>query len=108
MKKISPKQYVRDEVARQIEVFLAKGGEITQVAAGETGWDNKKGAIKPTKAIFDKSPETRTPLDHVAATVDARREENKKPAKKPQPSKPKEKIIYDDFGDPIRRVWVDE
>ncbi len=103
-----PKEYIRAEIERQIENFLAKGGEITQIPAGESGWDNSKGAIKPGKAIFDQSRPTRTPLDHVLATVDARRLKNKRQPKKPEVTKPKEKIIYDDFGDPIRRVWVNE
>ena len=94
---------------QKIKDFLEKGGKITPIPAGESGWDSKKGAIKPGKEIFDKPREERTPLKHVLATVDARRMQNKQPVKKPKPpSKPKEKILYDDFGDPIRRVWVDE
>jgi hypothetical protein len=46
-------------------------------------------------------------VPEVIAAIDERR--NAKPATKPT-TKPrtKKKIIYDDFGEPLRWIWVEE
>jgi hypothetical protein len=46
----------------------------------------------------------------VVKDIEARRKTRGKPApsKKTRPAQPKKKIIYDDFGEPLRYTWVDE
>ena len=44
----------------------------------------------------------------MVAKIDERK--RKSPAKKPAKAskRPRKKVIYDDFGEPLREVWVDE
>lgn len=52
--------------------------------------------------------ESRTYLNDVVAALDERKKKkHDKPAAAPK-KRPKKKIIYDDFGEPLREVWVDE
>lgn len=55
-----------------------------------------------------QGPRPRTPALEVLATIDARRKHRHKPATKASPRRqPRKKIIYDDFGEPLREVWED-
>ena len=54
---------------------------------------------------FNEPKQDRTPLNHVVAAIQQAKH-SKSPSTTSSPKKrPKEKIIYDDFGDPIRWVW---
>ena len=53
----------------------------------------------------------RTPVNEVVATLNARRaamKRRRKPVAKRRSQGAGKRIIYDDFGEPLRRVWVDE
>jgi len=101
------KNSLRRELRKKTEEFLGKGGEIKKFQQGETG----EPADQPrAKSVFvSPSPiKKRTYVNDVVAKIDERK--RKSPAKKaPKASKrPKKKVIYDDFGEPLREVWVDE
>jgi len=58
---------------------------------------------------FEKRQE-RTPVPDVLRAIDERRDARRKPQKKTtakRSSGPKKKVIYDDFGEPLRVVWED-
>jgi len=56
---------------------------------------------------FEKKQE-RTPVSDVLRAIDERKEARKKPQKKaPVKKSPRQKIIYDDFGEPLRVIWED-
>ncbi|MEZ5529843.1 MAG: hypothetical protein R3E57_07910 [Porticoccaceae bacterium] len=99
------KSQLRRELQQQIDDYLKLGGEIHQIPRGVSGRDNPLEGLP--MAFFNQPKAERTPIPEVVAALDARRQKGAKPGKKAQ-SKPKEKIIYDDFGEPIRKVWVDE
>ena len=101
------KNSLRRELRKKTEEFLGKGGEIKKCQQGETG----EPADQPrAKSVFvSPSPiKNRTYVNDVVAKIDERK--RKSPAQKaPKVSKrPKKKVIYDDFGEPLREVWVDE
>ena len=103
----SSKNFIRNELRRKTEEFLSRGGEIKQHTAGETGepLDKPRG-----RAVFvsGEPRKTRTYINDVVTALNNRK---KKPAaSKSTKSKkrPKKKIVYDDFGEPIREIWSDD
>ena len=103
----SSKNFIRNELRRKTEEFLSRGGEIKQHTAGETGepLDKPRG-----RAVFvsGEPRKTRTYINDVVTALD---NSKKKPAaSKSTKSKkrPKKKIVYDDFGEPIREIWSDD
>lgn len=100
---------LRADLTRDIDRFLEDGGAIAHVAAGETGLEQRDSPLRAP--LFSEPKSERTPLDHVAAELDARRKARLKRSpsvrrtRKPQARK---KVIYDDFGEAIRTVWSDD
>jgi hypothetical protein len=98
---------LRNDLDRDIETFLAGGGRIVNVQAGETALESRAAPLRTP--IFNEPRISRTPLDDVVATLDERRKTQSKRspsrARKPQPKK---RVIYDDFGEALRTVWSEE
>ena len=103
----SSKQSLRRELRRKTEEFLSRGGEIKQHNAGETG----EPADRPrARSVFVSAQprQTRTYVNHAVSALDIRKKsKTAEPVKKPS-KRPKKKIIYDDFGEPLREVWSQE
>ena len=101
------KAELRNDLDRDIETFLAGGGRIVNVQAGETALESRAAPLRTP--IFNEPRISRTPLDDVVATLDERRKTQSKRspsrARKPQPKK---RVIYDDFGEALRTVWSEE
>lgn len=98
---------MRKELQSKTKEFLSKGGEIQRCDRGETAepYDQPR-----NKSVFvTPSPlKTRTYLNDVVSRLDSRKKKNKQaPAAKKPTARPKKKIIYDDFGEPVREVWID-
>jgi hypothetical protein len=101
------KAHIRTEIAQQINDFLDKGGKVAEVERGKSGRDNPDGPLNPDSTSFQQRKIERTYLPEVVAAIDARRKQ--KPIKtKPSKRGPRKKTIYDDFGEPLREVWVEE
>lgn len=101
------KKYLRKELRKKVEEFLDNGGQIKKYDHGETG----EPADKPrAQSVFiSPSPvKTRTYVNKEIADLDSRKRKSQAPVPKKTISRPKKKIIYDDFGEPIREVWVDD
>ncbi|UTW47297.1 hypothetical protein [Bacterioplanoides sp. SCSIO 12839] len=105
MNKRPSKNDVRDQINQEVEDFLRKGGEVKELARGETGLIN--GKYNDRSLGFEKPKEERTPVEHVLKDIDQRRQESRKPVKKSTAKRPRKKIIYDDFGEPLRVIWED-
>lgn len=94
-------------LARDVSEYLELGGEIQHVEKGFCCYDwnpNNHFTTKPNQ----KDMPARTPVNNVMLEIDARRVQKKiRPnAKNGQASSSRtKKIIYDDFGQPIRQVW---
>ncbi|PCJ90609.1 MAG: hypothetical protein COA46_10625 [Porticoccaceae bacterium] len=105
MKKIPTKADLRVELQRQMNNYARLGGEIQQIPTGVSGRENPHESLKIP--LFNEPKINRTPVPEVIAALDTRRSQ-KTTKKKPEKSVPQEKIIYDDFGEPLRKVWVDK
>ncbi len=105
MKKIPTKADLRVELQHQINNYTHKGGEIQQIPTGLSGRVNPHESLKTP--LFNEPRADRTPVPEVVAALDSRRTQKSSHKKTDKPIT-KEKIIYDDFGEPLRKVWVDK
>lgn len=103
------KAEIKQEHDRQIQEFLAKGGKIKNFEMGASALVD--GKYNTRNIVIEKKPyQTRTPVPEALAAIDSRRRASparKSPVKR-RPEVRKQKVIYDDFGEPLRTVWVDE
>ncbi|MBM97372.1 MAG: hypothetical protein CMI09_16155 [Oceanospirillaceae bacterium] len=108
MRRPPSKDEVREQLNQEIEAFLQRGGEVHQVAHGETGLTD--GRYDERAMAFQRQQQERTPVPEVVRAIEERREASKKHRKPslsshPRNRQPRKKIIYDDFGEPLRIVW---
>lgn len=96
------KRDTRNELESLVEQFIKKNGTIQQVSMGESGLVD--GKYNTSHVGFNEPKQDRTPLNHVVAAIQQRKQ-NKPAAQAAVKKRPKKKVIYDDFGDPIRWVW---
>jgi len=107
MKKRQTKAEIREELERQVRSFIEKGGEIQSVDMGASGLED--GKYDPRHFGFESSVKKRTPLDNLLVNIDSRRKhKSAKNASGKLSKQPRKKVIYDDFGEPLRWVWVDD
>lgn len=111
VKKLPTKDDLRAELDQEMEKFLSGGGEVAEIPRGTSG---KQPGDPPTylsKRLFVEPAGPRTLVPEVVAAIEARRRARikRQPVKKSSRlPRPRRKIIYDDFGEPLRRVWIDE
>lgn len=108
VKKPPSKSKIRSQINQQVDDFLERGGKVDAIPRGLSGRDPADGPIKPSTAFFTSPKAERTFLPEVVAALDERKKSRKIKPLKPKPKKPRKKIIYDDFGEPLRWEWVDE
>ncbi len=104
MNKRPTKREIRQQMNNEVDQYLTKGGEVREFQRGESGLVN--GRLDDRSSGFEQGKQQRTPLLDELKAVD----ERKKTGTTPSPQKtgrPRKKIIYDDFGEPVREVWVD-
>ena len=109
MKKPPSKNDLRKRLQRQTAAFLSSGGKVEELKVGESAYD--RGEIPPSPPLFEaRQPTSRTPLTDVIAALDARREAKRTRTKVVRRRTPKRRrqVVYDDFGEPLRVVWVEE
>ncbi len=102
MIKIKTKKEIRQELENEINQFLSKGGEITDIEQGASG--KELGANLNNAIPLNGEKQTRTPLTDEVKALDERKQSKIKPDTKTT-GRPKKKIIYDDFGEPLREIW---
>lgn len=102
MKPTKTRREMHNELQEQIQAYLSQGGQVNEIPRGISG---RPYATNPLHALFEGHHEDRTPVPDVVAAIEAR----KKPqlAGRLSPSRPQKKIIYDDFGQPLRWEWVE-
>lgn len=106
MKKLISKKDIRKELEQSMAEFLNNGGEVEEIERGVSGYENSKGPIRPQQIPSNPNGNAeRTFVPDVIAAIDARRSPQKADTKKKAQRRPKKKIIYDDFGEPIRIEW---
>lgn len=111
LKKPVSKADLRDELQRETERFLKQGGHVQNIPSGISGKDPGDPPLFLNRRLFIEPRGQRTLVPEVVAAIEARRRQKnqRKPQRKPSRlPRPRRKIIYDDFGEPLRKVWVDE
>jgi hypothetical protein len=103
MIKVKTKKEIRQELDDEINAFLTRGGEIKDVERGASG--KELGANLNNNIPLNEGKQTRTPLLDEVKALDERKQSKNKGNDKKTSNKPKKKIIYDDFGEPLREVW---
>jgi hypothetical protein len=97
---------LRRELERQMRNYLREGGEVHEIPRGVSGRDPADGPLPPTPLIDGTGREDRTYLVEVIAAIEARRKPAA-PVGKTASRRPRKKLIYDDFGEPLRWMWED-
>lgn len=104
------KASVREELEQATKQFLSAGGSVNAVPTGVSAWEPGT-RPPPSRPLFEEPRSSRTPVQDVVATIEARRESLKtrrKPVRKPRSQRRRRRVIYDDFGEPLRHVWENE
>lgn len=106
MKPVKTKAQIRDEINSQIASYLNQGGEVNAVPRGISG---REPTIHPPLPIsFDKDQQSRTPVTEVISAIEERRQQKGQPKTLRRRNQPRKKLIYDDFGQPLRWQWVED
>ncbi|MEP4485070.1 MAG: hypothetical protein ABJ013_05545 [Halioglobus sp.] len=111
MKKPVSKEDIRKAMTQEVEQFLRDGGEVNAIPTGLSGHDAMTSSPFTSKRLFLEPSGTRTLVPEVVASIEARRKDMLKrtPARKrTRLPTPRKKVIYDDFGEPVRKIWVEE
>jgi hypothetical protein len=111
LKKPVSKADLRAQLEREVEDYLSQGGRVDEVARGISGNEPGQPPVFLTTRLFTEPRESRTLVPEVVAAIEERRKHllKRTPVKKrARLPKPRKKVIYDDFGEPLRHVWVDE
>lgn len=103
MKPGPTKAQVRSELERQIQHYLEDGGEVHAIPRGQSGHTDNSNLFG--KQGTNPPRQERTPLDEVVKSLDARKQPQSTQNKH---RRPKKRLITDDFGEPLRWVWIDD
>jgi hypothetical protein len=104
------KAALRQELEQAMERYLRQGGEVSRVPTGASAWEIGT-RPPPGRPLFSEPSAERTPVGDVIARLEARREAMKtrhKRTAKTRRQRSRKRIIYDDFGEPVRRVWDED
>ncbi|MEE4277843.1 MAG: hypothetical protein V2I82_05155 [Halieaceae bacterium] len=104
------KASLRRELADAVDQYLSRGGQVSQVPSGASAWEPGT-RPPPSRPLFSEPADPRTPVSDVVARLEARREAMKArraPRRRERKPRPRRRIIYDDFGEPLRHVWEDD
>jgi len=111
LKKPVSKDDIRRELEQEVDSFLQKGGSVENIPQGISGKDPADPPVHLNRRLFVEPKTKRTHVPEVVAAIEERRKAKLQRTPKPKRSrhsKPKRKVIYDDFGEPLRKVWVDD
>jgi hypothetical protein len=110
LKKPESKADMRDKLREETERFIARGGNVDEIPQGVSGQDPKDSSIFLNRRLFVEPKATRTLVPEVVAAIEERRKSKyrRKSAIKGKTRGSRRKVIYDDFGEPLRRIWSDD
>ena len=110
MKKTVSKADIRDELLQETQRFLKEGGHVNEIPRGKSGRDPTDPPIFLNRNFFAEPKSPRTPVPEVVAAIEARRlaKKSRAPQRQRRLPHPRRKVIYDDFGEPLRRIWQEE
>ena len=109
MKKLPTKADIRADLEQEMTRYLKRGGHVDKIPRGVSGRDEALPSVLPSRSLFIEPSIERTPVPEVIAAIESRRgPKAKPPAKAKRRTQRHRKTVYDDFGEPLRHVWVEE
>ncbi|MBX2858211.1 MAG: hypothetical protein KTR17_06080 [Cellvibrionaceae bacterium] len=105
MKPPKTKAQIRAEIDAQIKAYLSTGGEVNSIPRGTSGNTENSNQFASSSSFEPK--QERTPVNDVVKEIEERKK-NKTPSNTKKRATPRRKLITDDFGEPIRWVWLDK
>lgn len=112
VKKPPTKAEIRAALEQETRDYLKSGGKVQEVPSGVSGTDPAKAQAFHSGALFSRPRSTRTFVPEVVAAIESRRGKLKAKRhsvrQRARLSRPRRKIIYDDFGEPVRKIWIDD
>jgi len=111
VKKPVSKEEIRRDLQREVDSFLEQGGEVQNIPRGTSGKDPTEPPHYLNRRLFIEPKPARTRIPEVIAAIESRRKgkPHHSPVKKSRRTpQPRRKVIYDDFGEPLRKVWIEE
>lgn len=107
IKKPQSKQQQSREIDQQVQDFLNRGSRVNEIPRGISGRDLADGALKVESWQPGESKTEWTYIPEVVDTLEKRRQEKTIKSKPKKSSRPRKRLLYDDFGEPLRWVWED-
>ncbi|OUS20172.1 hypothetical protein A9R01_18090 ['Osedax' symbiont bacterium Rs2_46_30_T18] len=99
------KSEIRNSLDAQVNEYLNQGGQIKQFEQGDSSLID--GKYDRNQFVYGLPKQQRTPISETLNVIDRRRKQHLPTlCTKPKLRRVK-KTIYDDFGEPLREVWVD-
>jgi len=110
MTKATSKEDLRRELLRQVDEYLQTGGTVDRIARGVSGRDDPSRPDMQSTGLFQPRSEKREYVTEVIATLEQRRRDLTRPApgRQNRQRRPRRKLLYDDFGEPLRWVWEED
>jgi hypothetical protein len=110
LKKPVSKADLRAKLDQETARFLRRGGSVDKIPQGISGKEPGEPPVFLNRRLFIEPKTSRTPVPEVVAAIEARRNEKRqrKTTATRRVRRPRRKVIYDDFGEPVRRVWIDD
>jgi hypothetical protein len=103
---VGNKRILRQDILRKTEEYIARGGQIKKLRSGESA-ERADGPRRKAEFVGTDSSQ-QSDLKEVILEIDKRKTNFKKPPRVSSKSAPRKKIIYDDFGEPLREIWVEK
>ena len=104
MKPLKTKSQIRAEIDQQINQYLASGGAVNRVDSGISGNIQNTNLFSSSSSFQPK--QDRTPVTEAIQQIEERKKATSAATTK-HTKRPRKKLITDDFGEPLRWVWVD-
>lgn len=101
VKPTKTKAEIRRELEREVQSYLAQGGEVKNIPNGVSG--NESNLNLFSQATQFEPKKERTPVTEIVKELEARKKTKSVAANRSRG--PKKKLITDDFGEPLRWVW---
>ncbi|MEH6444581.1 MAG: hypothetical protein V7784_11860 [Oceanospirillaceae bacterium] len=105
IKKLS-KSEIRTSLDDQVNEFLEQGGHIQNYDQGDSSLVD--GRYDRNQFVYGLPKQQRTPLPDTLQNIDQRKPHCSNTSTPNRKLRRVKKTIYDDFGEALREVWVEE
>lgn len=106
MKPTKTKAQIREELSKEVDRFLKKGGRVDSIPRGISGNEGNINLFR-NSASFEPRKD-RTPLTDIVNNIESRKHPAPTKRQTGKLRRPKKKLVTDDFGEPVRWIWVDQ